>query len=156
MTSLVCEGGSGKRGQTAAILHFMFKGLRASMIVLVGTVAMAASAAQAKTAWPPRSTPLHSTQGWFRAIDAHNRQRLLFYVARSAIGMMGWASPSRAWPGFTALDCKSIKVGATDAHIRCTFHESGSIAVVGTRDTFWDVYLGHTHAGWLIDDYGTG
>lgn len=126
------------------------------MIVLVATVAMAASAAQAKTAWPSRSTPLRSTQGWFRAINAHNRYRLLFYVAPSARDQMGWALPSRAWPGFTALDCRRIKVRTANAHLRCTFHESGSLAVVGTRDTFWDVYLRHTHTGWLLDSYGTG
>jgi hypothetical protein len=132
----------------------MFMLLRALVIVLVATVAMAASSAQAKMAWPSRSTPVQSTHGWFKAINAHNRNRVLFYIAPSATEMIGWAQPARAWPKFTDLDCAALKTSTRRARVRCTFHELGPMSVVANRDTFWDVYLRHTQTRWLIDNYG--
>ncbi|HTW12408.1 MAG TPA: hypothetical protein VME01_06685, partial [Solirubrobacteraceae bacterium] len=76
--------------------------------------------------------------------------------APKARAQMGWAQPSRPWPKFTALHCRRIKLRATQAHIRCTFNESGSPAVVGNPDSFWDVYLLRARGVWLIEGYGQG
>lgn len=112
--------------------------------------------ASAKTSWPSRSTPLSSTLGWFKAINAHDRKHLLYYVVSTATAQMGWAVPSRAWPKFKSLDCRSIKERATSARLRCTFSESGSPAVVGNPDAFWDVSLRRIRGAWLIEGYGQG
>lgn len=131
--------------------------LRASVsLMVVVFLALGRGDASASTSWPSRSTPRSSTLGWFQAINAHDRERLLYYVARNARAQMGWAQPSHAWPKFTALDCLAIKLRATNAHLRCTFNESGSPAVVGNPDTFWDVCLRRTRGVWLIDGYGQG
>jgi len=128
------------------------------MIAFVATLAVAAAAAQATTSWPSRSTPMHSTLGWFKATNAHNRHRLLSYVAPRARAQMGWAVPSRAWPKYTDLRCHRQRPPAypKSVDMRCTFHESGPTAVVGTPVSFWDVTLRHTHTGWRIYDYGQG
>lgn len=123
-----------------------------TVAVLNGTV----PATMAKSRWPSRATPLSSTLGWFRAINAHDRSRLLFYVAASARDQMGWAQPSAAWGKFTDLRCKTRKTsGRSSADVRCTFHESAS-PTEGNPDTFWDVYLAHSRGGWLINNYGPG
>ena len=104
--------------------------------------------------WPSRATPMQSTLGWFDAINAHDRRRLLSYVDPSAYSMMGWARPSDGWGTFTHLKCKPL--GRTpQAELECTFNESAS-SVEGNPDSFWDVYLQHTGRGWLIDNYGQG
>lgn len=130
---------------------------RASLLlVVVVFLALGLGDAGANTSWPPRSRPLSSTLGWFKAINAHDRKRLLYYVAPNARAQMGWAQPSHAWPKFTALDCRRIKLRSANADFRCTFNDSGSPAVVGNPDTFWDVYLRRTRGVWLIDRYGQG
>jgi hypothetical protein len=112
--------------------------------------------AVAKASWPSRSTPLSSTLGWFKAINAHDRQQLLFYVAPSAQDQMGWARPSVAWSKFTDLHCKTIKTSSRSrTEVLCTFHESASPSE-GNPDNFWDVYLRHASGGWLIYSYGQG
>jgi hypothetical protein len=125
-------------------------------LVVVVFLAVVAGTASASTSWPSRSGPLNSTLGWFKAINEHDRKHLLHYVALSTQVDMGWAQPSRAWPKFTALHCRRVNVHTTNAHLRCTFNEHGSLAVVGNRDTFWDVYLRRTRGAWLIDNYGQG
>jgi hypothetical protein len=126
-----------------------------SLIVVVA-LTVAAPGAVAKTSWPSRSTPLSSTLGWFKAINAHDRQRLLFYVASSARDQMGWAAPSVAWSKFMDLNCKTLKTSSRSrAEVLCTFHESASPSE-GNADSFWDVYLHDTGAGWLIYSYGQG
>lgn len=112
--------------------------------------------ASASTSWPLRSNPVTSALGWFQAINAHDQGRLLYYVAPSARKQMAWAQPSRTWPKFKALDCSRISVGATRAHLRCTFKELGPLAVVGNRDSFWDLYLRRVKRVWLITGYGQG
>jgi hypothetical protein len=126
-----------------------------ALIVAIGlTIGLGAAAAE--TSWPGRGTPLSSTLGWFKAINAHDRRQLLFYVAPSARPQMGWARPSVAWPKFTDLQCRALKaLHGTRAGVRCTFHESGASSE-GNPDTFWDVYLGYTRGTWLIDSYGQG
>ena len=114
------------------------------------------SHARANASGPTRATPLGSARGWFRAINDHDRRRLLFYVAADARDQMGWARPAAPWPKFTDLRCRDIKTATLHARVRCTFHELGSLAVVGNRDNFWDVYLRHTSGAWLIDGYGQG
>lgn len=127
-----------------------------STLVAVVVLSTAVPAALANSRWPSRATPLSSTLGWFKAINAHDRSKLLFYVAASAKDQMGWARPSVAWSKFTHLHCKTRKVsGRTSADVRCTFHESAS-PTEGNPDNFWDVYLVHSRAGWLINNYGQG
>lgn len=100
--------------------------MTAVLIVLVTVFVGTASAAGE---WPWRSTPCGSTLGWFRAINAHDRQRLLFYMARSARSQMGSATPSRSWPKFTKLHCRSRrKSTSSNADLRCFFHETSSPA----------------------------
>jgi hypothetical protein len=96
---------------------------------------------------PSRATPLSSTLGWFKAIKSHDRKKLLSYVAASAQDQMGSARPSAAWSKFTNLRCKTLKTsGQRSARVRCTFHESAS-PTEGNPDSFWDIYLRHTHGG---------
>lgn len=118
--------------------------------------ALAAGGAGAETSWPPRATPMGSTRGWFRAINAHDRRRLLWYVAPRARNLMGWARPSVSWSKFTDLHCwrnKSLTRG--QVRISCTFHESAS-PTEGNPDSRWDVYLEHKRGVWLIVNYGQG
>lgn len=114
--------------------------------------------ASASTSWPLRSNPVtgNSALGWFQAINAHDRGRLLYYVAPSAREQMAWAQPSRAWPKFKALDCSRIRVSAARAHLRCNFKELGPLAVAGNRDSFWDLYLSRLKRAWMITGYGQG
>lgn len=144
-------------GEPLPYSTFMLGRLRVFVIVLVTIVTSAAPAAQANTAWPSRSTPLNSTQGWFKAINAHNRRQLLFYVAPRAREQMGWARPTVPWSKFTDLRCqlRHSPAKSRQADVRCTFQESAS-PTEGNPDTFWDVELTHTRTGWLIDNYGTG
>ena len=137
--------------------NFVFRRLSVCAIVFATSVAVIASIAQAKTSWPPRSTALHSTLGWFTAINAHNRHRLLFYVAPSARDQMGWARATVPWRKFADLRCqlRHSPTKSTLADVRCTFHESAS-PTEGNPDTFWDVELRHMRAGWLVDSYGQG
>jgi hypothetical protein len=122
-------------------------------IVLAGS---AAGRSQAKPRWPDRSTPLHSTIGWFDAINAHDRRQLLFYVAPSAKYMMAWARPGVSWSKFTHLRCRRLKTSSrSHANVSCSFHESAS-PVEGNPDNFWVVEVRHASAGWLIDNYGQG
>ncbi len=127
-----------------------------STLITVAVLSIAVPGALAKSRWPSRATPLSSTLGWFKAINAHDRSKLLFYVAASAQDQMGWAQPSAAWSKFTDLHCKTHKTsGRSSADVRCTFHESTS-PTEGNPDNFWDVYLVHSRAGWLINNYGQG
>ncbi|MGO9959024.1 MAG: hypothetical protein ACLP50_24170 [Solirubrobacteraceae bacterium] len=99
---------------------------------------------------------MHSTLGWFKAINAHDRRWLLFYVAPSARSMMAWARPTVPWSKFTHLRCRLLKTSIpARADVYCRFRESAS-AIEGNPDTFWDIELRHTNAGWLIDNYGQG
>lgn len=126
------------------------------MLITVAVLSIAVPGALAKARWPSRATPLSSTLGWFKAINAHDRGKLLSYVAASAQDQMGWAQPSAAWGKFTDLRCKIRKAsGRSSADVRCTFHESAS-PTEGNPDSFWDVYLVHSRAGWLINSYGQG
>jgi len=94
--------------------------------------------------------------GWFKAINAHDRRQLLFYVAPTARYVMAWAQPRVAWSKFTHLRCQRLKTSTRRrATVSCTFHESAS-PVEGNPDTFWDVELRHAKIGWLIDNYGQG
>jgi hypothetical protein len=96
--------------------------------------------------------------GWFQAINAHNRGRLLSYFARDrdAREQVGWARPSARWGKFTRLRCRTLRASTrTKAIVYCSFHESRSPSE-GNPDSFWDVYLRHTKVGWLIDSYGQG
>jgi hypothetical protein len=126
-----------------------------SIAAVIACLAAAACGSAASTLWPSRSTPLSSTLGWFEAINAHNRQRLLSYVAPSARYMMAWAQPSARWSKFTDLHCHVAKTSRTRGLVDCTFHESASLTE-GNPDTAWSVYLRHTTQGWLIDNYGQG
>ena len=117
---------------------------------------VAVPGALANSRWPSRATPLSSTLGWFKAINSHDRTKVLFYVAASAQDQMGWATPSAAWSKFNNLRCKTLTTsGQSSADVRCTFHESAS-PTEGNPDRFWDIYVRHTHSGWLIDSYGQG
>jgi hypothetical protein len=127
----------------------------AAILIALALSAIVAPTAFAGTRWPTRATPLSSTEGWFQAINAHNRKQLLFYVAPSAKDQMGWARPSQSWSKFTHLDCKTLRTSRRTALVRCTFVESSS-PTEGNPDSFWDIYLRHSHAGWLIDNYGQG
>ena len=121
--------------------------------IVLGTVF--AGTASAASGWPSRSTPRGSTLGWFKATNAHDRQRLLFYVAPSARPQMGWAAPSRSWPKFTDLHCRSRGTQTSrNADLRCFFHASGSWA--GNPSSFFDVYLHRFKRTWLIVSYGQG
>lgn len=122
-------------------------------LIALGTVL--AGTASAGTAWPSRSTPRGSTLGWFRATNAHDRQRLLFYVAPSARNQMGWATPSASWPKYTDLHCWTRTSTSSNADLRCTFHESAS-PTDGTPWNFFDVYLRRFKRVWLIVSYGQG
>lgn len=103
-----------------------------------------------------RATPLKSTLGWFQAINAHDRHRLLAYVALDARDQVGWARQSVQWSTFTRLHCKRVgNASPQQAVVDCTFVESAS-PTEGNPDSFWDVYLEHTSSGWLIDNYGQG
>lgn len=133
----------------------MRRRLIATLITLT-VLSLAVPGALAKSRWPSRATPLSSTLGWFKAINAHDRSRLLFYVAASARDQMGWARPSAVWSKFTDLHCKTRKTsGRTSADVRCAFHESAS-PTEGNPASGWDVYLVHSRAGWLINSYGQG
>ena len=124
--------------------------------VLIVLVTVCVGTASAAGGWPSRSTPRGSTLGWFEAINAHDRQRLLFYVAPSAHPQMGWATPSRSWPKFTKLHCRSRgKSTSSNADLRCFFHESSSLAE-GNPASFFDVYLHRFKRSWLIVSYGQG
>ena len=112
--------------------------------------------ASAGTSWPSRSTPLGSTLGWFKAINAHDRQRLLFYVAPSSRIQMGWARPSTSWSKFRELHCRSLKMStASNAAFLCRFHESAS-PTEGNSVGFWVVQLHRFKGVWLIVGYGQG
>lgn len=133
----------------------MRRGLSLSLMGVV-FLTVGLGGASATTSWPSRTTPVSSTIGWFKAINAHDRKHLLYYVAAGARRQMGWAEPSHTGPKFTAVDCRCINVSDTGAHLRCTFKESGSPSVVGNSDTFWDVYLRRTRGVWLIESCGQG
>jgi hypothetical protein len=138
----------------------MLKRLRVAVVraSVLATVACGSQTpdSQARTFWPSRGTPLNSTLGWFEAINAHDRRRLLFYVAPSARDMMGWARPSVSWSRFTQLRCRRLTTSTRSrAEVYCTFHESAS-PTEGNPDSFWNVELRRTDAGWLIDNYGQG
>jgi hypothetical protein len=131
---------------------------RASLLLaLVAAVALLASRGSAHTprSWPSRATPLNSTRGWFDAINAHNRARLLSYMAQSTYYQRGWAQPSATWSTFSKLKCWIRSSSPSRADVRCTFHESAS-PTEGNPDTFWDDYLVHTKHGWLVNSYGQG
>jgi hypothetical protein len=131
------------------------------LVILTAVLAASAAAfvtggAQARSAWPSRRTPVSSTLGWFEAINAHDRARLLTYVAPSATDQMGWARPGTPWSTFTHLHCHSLPSSTRHlAIVRCSFHESAS-PDEGNPDTFWNVELRPTPKGWLIDGYGQG
>lgn len=115
-------------------------------------------ASHAPVTWPSRRTPLSSTLGWFDAINAHNRRKLLSYVAHDAWDQMGWARASASWSTFTQLHCRPISLPAStriDVFVNCTFNESAS-PTEGNPDSFWNVELRPAHAGWLIVSYGQG
>jgi hypothetical protein len=125
-------------------------------LMTAACLTVAVPTALAGSRWPSRATPLSSTLGWFRAINAHDRKRLLFYVATSAQDQMGWATPSTAWSKFTNLRCQTRRTsGSSSADVRCTFHESAEPTDADTV-SFWDIYLRRTHSDWLIDSYGQG
>jgi hypothetical protein len=125
-------------------------------LMITALLTIAVPGALAKSRWPSRATSLSSTQGWFKAINAHNRKQLLSYVAPSARDQMAWAQPSSAWAKFTDLHCKTRKsAGRSSADVRCTFHQSAS-PTEGNPDSLWDIYLRHTSSGWLIYNYGQG
>ena len=135
---------------------------RLSILILCGLAAVACGSqtphSRRPTRWPTRTTPLSSTLGWFRAINSHNRRRLLFYVAPDARDQMGWARPSTAWSRFTDLRCRRVTLPVstrTRVYINCSFNESAS-ADEGNPDSFWNVQLERTDSGWLIDSYGQG
>lgn len=132
----------------------MHRRLIASLIPLA-FLTMNAPVALANSRWPSRATPLASTLGWFKAINAHNRSKLLFYVAPSAQDQMGWARSSVAWSKFTDLRCTTRERSSRNADLRCAFHESTS-PTEGNPDNFWDVYLHRTRGAWLIYSYGQG
>jgi hypothetical protein len=116
----------------------------------------AAPGAHTRTSWPSRSTPLNSTLGWFQAINAHSRGRLLSYVAPGARDQMGWARPSERWGTFTRVRCRTLRSSTrTKAIVYCSFHESRSPSE-GNPDSFWDIDLRHAKASWLIVAYGQG
>ncbi len=131
-----------------------------TLVLVLAATGCASGVAEAGSS-TSRATPVGSTLGWFAAINAHNRQRLLSYVAPSAADQMGWARPNKSWSKFTDLHCKRVTVPAAslpqpkDVDVRCTFHESAS-ATEGNPDTFWAIYLHHSGSGWLIDSYGQG
>ena len=125
-------------------------------VVLIAIGTLFVGTASGAGGWPSRSTPRGSTLGWFKAINAHDRQRLLFYVAPSARNQMGWATPSASWPKYTNLHCWSRgKSTSSNADLRCTFHESAS-PTEGTPWNFFDVYLHRIKRLWLIVSYGQG
>jgi hypothetical protein len=125
----------------------------ALVLIVLGTLFVGTGSAEG--GWPSRSTPRGSTLGWFKATNAHDRQRLLFYVAPSARTQMSWAVPSRSWPKFTDLKCQSRgKTTSSNADLRCFFHASGAWA--GNPYSFEDVYLHRFKRSWLIVSYGQG
>ena len=125
-------------------------------LVLIALGGVLAGTASAATAWPSRSTPRGSTLGWFKATNAHDRQRLLFYVAPSARNQMGWATPTASWPKYTDLHCWTRgRSTSSRADLRCTFHESAS-PTGGNPWNFFDVYLRRFKRIWLIVSYGQG
>jgi hypothetical protein len=130
----------------------------AALTAVLSGVAGCGSSSGSGTAasWPSRSTPMHSTLGWFEAINAHNRPRLLSYVAVNARDQMGWANESRPWARFKDVRCSARPSDRSRPDLRCTFHEVGTLAEMGNQDSFWDVYLEHTGRGWVIDSYGQG
>ena len=127
------------------------------MIVCAASLAMGVSSAQSETNWPSRSTAMHSTLGWFQALNAHDRHRLLFYVAPSARDQVGWARPTVSWSKFTDLRChpRQSLAKRRRAAVRCTFHESASITE-GKPGSFLEIEIRHTRMGWLIYSYGQG
>jgi hypothetical protein len=125
-------------------------------LMIAAFLTVAVPGALANSRWPSRATALNSTLGWFKAINSHDREKLLFYVAASAQDQMGWATPSAAWSKFTDLRCKTRKTsGQSSADVRCFFHESAS-PTEGNPDSFWDIYLRRTHSGWLVYSHGQG
>lgn len=132
------------------------KTLARTSAATVTILGLCASGALAQASWPSRSTPRSSTLGWFQAINAHNRQRLLYYVAVGERAEMAWAQSSKTWPKFSHLSCEKPKAsGSRRATVRCTFHESAS-STTGNPDTFWNVTLHDKSGAWLIDGYGQG
>lgn len=129
------------------------------VLILVPAITACGSQAPAPRAgavWPSRRTPRSSTLGWFDAINAHDRSRLLSYVAPDARGQMAWARPAVPWSKFTDLHCHPQHLPLstrTRTFINCTFDESES-PVEGTPDSFWNVELRAAHSGWLIEAYG--
>jgi hypothetical protein len=120
------------------------------------SVTIVTGTAHAKPTWPSRSTAISSTRGWFQAINDHDRRRLLSYVATSARDQMGWAQPDAKWSRFTHLRYRVLPASnERRAIVYCSFHESAS-PTEGNPDSFWDVYLRHTSAGWLVASYGQG
>jgi hypothetical protein len=93
--------------------------------------------------------------GWFKAINAHDRQRLLFYVAPSARNQMGWAEATASWSKFTDLNCRSLKTSTSNADFQCTFRESSS-PTEGNPSSGWGVQLHRFKRSWLIVSYGQG
>ena len=67
-----------------------------ALVLVLAATGCASGVAEAGSS-TSRATPVGSTLGWFAAINAHNRQRLLSYVAPSAEDQMGWARPNKSW-----------------------------------------------------------
>ncbi len=122
-------------------------------LIVLGTVFT--GTALAGTGWPSRATPRGSTLGWFKAINAHDRQRLLFYVAPSARNQLSWATPTASWSKFTDLHCRSVKTSTPNASVMCAFHESSS-PTEGNPSSRWGVQLHRFKRSWLIVNYGEG
>lgn len=99
-----------------------------------------------------RSTPVRVTLAWFKAINDKNAKKPRSYFTPGARYMMDWG-PASSWSTFTKLQCQSLSMTATDAVVKCTFHESQSPSE-GNPDTFWSIELRHYRGRWLIDNYG--
>ena len=127
-----------------------------SMVVVAAALTTGVTTCVANSSWPSRTTPSSSAIGWFKAINAHDRGRLLFYVAPDARSQMGWARRSATWPKFSDLHCRSLKdTSRNRAKLHCTFVESAA-PTAGNPDSFWNISLRKASGLWLIESYGQG
>lgn len=99
-------------------------------------------------------SPLHTTEAWFAAVNAHNMPLAEAHFAPRARDQMEWSS----WgPPFQHLHCKLSSENSTSAVVGCTFKAIYDPDAGMSGDSAWGVSLRKQSSGrWLITNYGQG
>ena len=88
-------------------------------------------------------------------VNAKSRAQALAHFTPSARYMADWMNEDTStWATFSDVACRPVTSSATDATVRCTFHEF-DVPSAGNPDSWWCVMLHRASDGrWLITNYG--